>query len=413
MARSKRVLMIAYHFPPVSGSSGVHRTLQFARYLRDHDWQPTVLTVHPRAYRETDDSQLEQVPDDVRVVRAFALDTSRHLSLFGRYPLKLALPDNWKTWAWGGTRAGLKIIARERPNVIWSTYPIATAHSIGLALHRKSGIPWVADFRDSMTEDHYPTPRERWESYREIEGETVHTCTRAVFTTPGARRMYAERYPDITDDRWAVIQNGYDEEDFRSAEALPAPKREPGAPLRLVHAGILYPKERDPSAFFDAVKLVSDSADTPRFQVVLRATGHDEHHSRLIAERGLDEVVRLEPPRPYREALCEMLHADGLLLFQAANCNHQIPAKVYEYIRAARPVLALTDRAGDTASMLLQNGVESIAALDSVDEIESCLRAFLKECETPREAGVDESVAQHSREGRTRELAALFAGVVG
>lgn len=94
----KRVLMIAYHFPPMHGSSGMQRTLRFARYLPDHGWEPIVLAPSPRAYQQTDSGQLADIPQQVRVHRAFALDTARHLTVMGRYPRVLALPDRWVSW---------------------------------------------------------------------------------------------------------------------------------------------------------------------------------------------------------------------------------------------------------------------------------------------------------------------------
>ena len=80
-----RVLIVAYHFPPQAGSSGLLRSLNFCRYLPEFGWLPTVLTIDPRAYERTDGSQLAEVPASVNVIRAFGLDSHRHLSLGGRY----------------------------------------------------------------------------------------------------------------------------------------------------------------------------------------------------------------------------------------------------------------------------------------------------------------------------------------
>ena len=71
----KQVLMVAFHFPPLAGSSGIQRTLRFAAHLPSFGWQPTVLTAHPRAYERTSQDLMSEVGPDVAVERAFALDT--------------------------------------------------------------------------------------------------------------------------------------------------------------------------------------------------------------------------------------------------------------------------------------------------------------------------------------------------
>ena len=87
--------MLAFHYPPCVGSSGVHRTLKFSRYLPEFDWQPIVLTVNSRAYENIGNDQMREIPQDVIVKRAFALNTAKHLSMWGRYLRLLALPDQW------------------------------------------------------------------------------------------------------------------------------------------------------------------------------------------------------------------------------------------------------------------------------------------------------------------------------
>ncbi|MHC4493634.1 MAG: glycosyltransferase [Planctomycetota bacterium] len=409
---SKRILMIAFHFPPVRGSTGLHRTLAFSRYLlEDHGWQPTVLTVHPRAYRATEDAMLGDIAPGVEVVRAFGCDTSRHLSIRGRYPLRMALPDEWVTWWLGAVPAGRKLIRRQRPDVIWSTFPIATAHLIGHTLHRRSKIPWVADFRDSMTEDDYPQPRRKWKVHRRLEGRTVEACARAVFTTPGALRMYRERYPGVAPERLAVIPNGYDERIFLDVESPPrATARERGC-LLLVHSGLLYPSERDPRPFLAAVAALRDAGhvSAKNLRIVLRASGYEEYHRKEIRERGIEDIVGLEDASPYREALAEMVSADGLLLFQASNCNHQIPAKIYEYLRARRPILALTDPEGDTAGVLRRASCGTVVRLDVQDEIAAGMLGFLKKVREGRGAlASDAEIESHSRRARTTELARML-----
>ena len=218
-----RVLMVAFQFPPMSGTSGVQRTLRFVRDLPAFGWQPIVLTAHSRAYSAVSDDMLDEVPADVIVERAFALDTARHLAAFGRYPAFLARPDRWFSWWLGAVPAGIRLIERWKPAALWSTYPIASAHCVGATLAKRSSLPWVAEFRDPMAHEGYPADPATWQSFLRVEQNTFPRAAASVFTTEGAARLYRERYPALA-DRMHVIENGYDEESFVAAERTGGPR---------------------------------------------------------------------------------------------------------------------------------------------------------------------------------------------
>ena len=408
----KRLLMIAFHFPPLAGSSGIQRTLCFARHLPRFGWEPLILTAHPRAYERVSDDQLKDVPFDTVVERAFALDSSRHLAVMGRYPAFAARPDRWVTWWLGAVAKGRRMIRKYRPDALWSTYPIATAHKIGHTLHRLSGLPWIADFRDPMAQDGYPADPKTWQSFKEIEEAALRSASFGVFVTPGSARLYHERYPDIPNARLAVIENGYDEDDFAPLDGS-APRKGPLLPdtFTLLHSGIVYPIERDPTQLFRALRLMLDegSLKPGELRVRLRATAHEALLATLIDTFRVAEIVELAPPIPYRQTLEEMMRADGLLVLQASNCNEQIPAKVYEYLRCQRPIIALTDPAGDTSRLLSKSGIHNIARLDSAEDIALALRRFLDQVKRG-EATLpsDALVAGASRLHRARELAGLL-----
>jgi glycosyltransferase involved in cell wall biosynthesis len=412
MNTNRRVLLIAYHYPPVKISSGIQRTLKFSAYLRENGWEPMVLTISPRAYEQTSDDQIAEIPEGMVVERAFGLDTSRHLAIGKRYPGLLAQPDRWVSWLPGAVWRGMSMIRRHRPSVIMSTYPIATAHLIGLSLQRLSGLPWVADFRDLMTEPGYPRDPLTWRIHRRLEAAIIRRCARAVFTTEGARAMYAERYPEKPASNWSVIENGFDDENFRDAESGfdRKPIGQPGQ-LTLIHSGILYPQERNPRPFFAALRALKDSGEIgpARLQVVLRATGSDHIYRPMLTELNLTDIVKLAPTANYREALREMLVADGLLLFQASICNHQVPAKLYEYLRAGRPIFTLTDPIGNTADVLRAAEAMDIVNIADADDITVGLRHFLGRLQDGSATGARREIANlHSRRSRTRELARLL-----
>jgi hypothetical protein len=222
--------------------------------------------------------------------------------------------------------------------------------------------------------------------------------------------MYRERYPALDTSRFAVVANGYDESSFQLAEARAGSRKSDG-PLVLLHSGVLYPVERDPRCFYEALKRLRDLGriGPDRLKVVLRSTGHDKHHRSLIDEYGIAEIVELAPPLAYREALQEMLEVDGLLIVQASNCNHQIPAKIYEYLRARKPIFALTDPRGDTAQVLRDASLDSIVPLDDADLIEKGLVRFLEGVRAGTGSVADDAeIARHSRLARTLELGGIL-----
>ncbi len=406
--------MIAYHFPPLAGSSGIQRTLRFVQHLPALGWQPLVLSAHPRAYENTNDDLLADVPAMAVVRRAFALDAARHLQLKGRYLGWMARPDRWISWRFDAMRQGLQLIEEYKPDVIWSTYPIATAHLIASRLHRKTGVPWIADFRDPMAQDGYPADPRTWQSYQAIEADAAAHARYCVFTTPGAASVYQRRYPSAA-SRMVVLENGYDEESFAAAAPQPTNDSIPadgGRPLVMLHSGIVYPSERDPIQLFVALGRLkkAGSLSPAELRIRFRASVHDGLLQNLAQAHGAQDFIELCPAIPYREALAEMMAVDALLVLQASNCNEQIPAKIYEYLRAGKPILALTDPAGDTAGVLRGAGLHDIARLDSADEIARILPALVHDWRQGKVSLPQKpAVQQASRRGRSQALAGLLA----
>lgn len=397
-----RVLLIAFHYPPASSSSGHLRTMAFVRHLPAFGWQPTVLTAHARAY-EGKVSGVATDEDAASVQRAFAFDTKRHLGLGGRYPLLLATPDRWVSWWPDAVRKGLRIIKNQQIDVIWSTYPIMTAHLIAFTLHRLTGIPWIADFRDPAG---CGPSRLNGRVGRWIENKAIKNAARTTFTTHGACRLYSERFAQESGKgRFDVIPNGFEESAFDNIKGYVPDNRRP---CTLVHSGLLYRDGRNPIPFFRALSALKSRGVVTRetLHVVLRASGHEEEYRAALTALGLEDIVSLEPQISYPEALAEQGGADGLLLFQGAQFNVQIPAKAYEYLRIKRPVLALTDPRGDTAALLAEIGNGSTVAIDDEEEIARVLMVFLSKLKANEFRGPDKTqIMRYSRLVSAEKLA--------
>jgi hypothetical protein len=146
----------------------------------------------------------------------------------------------------------------------------------------------------------------------------------------------------------------------------------------------------------------------------LRASGNDSEYGQLIEQLQLGGTVQLATDLAYEAALAEMSRADGLLLLQGPACNSQIPAKAYEYLRAGRPIMGLTDADGDTGRLLRSCGVEHVVSLIDVAGIERTLLDFVRSIQ--RGAAIApraESVAGHSRRASAARLAELFDTLAG
>lgn len=405
-------MLVAYHFPPFSGSSGIQRTLRFAQYLPDFGWRPIVLTVMPSAYDSIDQRSLTSIPSTCEVVRTRCLDASRHLSIGGRYPALAAIPDRWSSWRFWGVRAGQRLAAERGIEAIWSTYPIATAHLVGAEIARRTALPWIADFRDPMAQDGYPTEPRCWQAFKRIEERAAANAARMVFVAPSALEMYRQRYPAAPSDRFVLIGNGFDEDSFTG---LVARERSVHGPPVLLHSGIVYPSERNPTALFEALGVMSKAGriEPGDFIIRFRAAVHETMLHDLSVRHGIQPFIDIQPAIPYRDALREMLEADALIVMQGSTCNEQIPAKLYEYLRAGRPILGLTDPIGDTALMLRELGYVHLAPLESAQAIERLIPEFLDMLNAGTLPVLPPSqIDRHSRRALTGRLAALLDTVV-
>ena len=409
----RRVLLVAMHYPPMYGS-GVQRLLALSRDLPEFGWQVDVLTVTEHALPETEPARTADIPHDTTVMRAWGVDTRRRLSFKGRYPTFLALPDRWMTWRIGALLAGLRYIRRQRPDALLSSFPIATAHHIGADLRRLTRIPWVADFRDPMAQDEYPADRRVWRSFLKVEQRVTRSAQALTFTSPSAKDYYVARYGAELASRCAVVPNGYDQAAFAELDEC-APAALAGRRIEALHSGLLYPWERNPLPFFRAVAGLHQQGFFAQHPVhfMFRASGFAEQFEPAVAALGITELVSFAARLPYHDALREMHDTDLLLAFQAANSNFQTPAKIYEYLRIGRPILALVAPGGDTAQLLAGLPVATLADIESEQQIGAALRSCVAAIESGQSAalGTGIEVEQYSRRESARLMAAVLDSV--
>jgi glycosyltransferase involved in cell wall biosynthesis len=358
----RHVVFVAFHYPPEASSSGVLRTLKYTRYLAEFGWRVTVISPETSAYAVCDPNLEAQIPSSTRVIRTRYLNTRRHLAVGGVYPALLALPDVWIGWWPWAVAAGKRLLAEDPFDAIYSTSPHATSHLIAGRLAALSGKPWVIDFRDPWVEDPPEPGTPNGPVFRNVnrwlERWVVNRSSAIVTSTSHLRDLLRGRYADLPDGKVHAILNGYDEADFAGLSTEPKPR---GKRLRIVHAGSVNPEFRDPRPLLTAVGTLIREGQILASECEIEFIGGGPYgDSREVADAieraGLAGVVAFLPRVPYEESLLRLTGADLLLLLQASDDTiGLVPAKLYEYLRAQKPTLALV-RTGAVTEVLERTG---------------------------------------------------------
>jgi hypothetical protein len=412
----KKVLMVAYHYPPEGSSSGVLRTLKFSKYLPRHQWAPSVLTVKSWLYPIRDMDLMADIPPNVAVHRTWALDSVRHLGIRGRHLACLAIPDRFVTWLPFGIACGLRVIRQEGIQALCSTSPVPTAHLIAAVLKRVTGLPWLADFRDPWIEEGlHPRPGTlRYRTESTLERLVVTSADRVVVTTPRMKADFLARYPTLSPARVDVIYNGYDEADFPIGGDVPQ-----GTRFEIIHAGLVTPDYRNPLPVLRTMAQLIAEGLIPAEKVRITFLGDSPYLSSndflsSVHSLGLRHVVHIAPHVAHRDALRLMREASVLLLLQASEDTRAlIPAKSFEYLRLGRPILALT-LAGATADLL--RGMSHCYAVTPSDEagIRNALTQLYRLwAQSPVAITLTRSIQRFERAALAGELAGILDEVCG
>jgi Glycosyl transferase 4-like domain len=382
----RKLLIATLHFPPCAGS-GVFRMLGFARHLPTFDWQTTVVAPPKMPWEPVDEALVRRIPQGT-VVHQVRYPQSRLWKT-----LKQAATYEW--WLPRAVPACARMVVRERPDAVLTSGPPHAVHLLGSWLKRRYGLPWVADFRDPWIAGGWQRRglRRRWETH--CERRVIRDADLIVANAPLACVALQQAFPDHS-GKMISITNGFDSEDFPTAEASAAPSRaaDSSTAIQIVHTGDVY-FQRDPRPLLEAVQGLSATSVRGRGSVTLCFIGRTHSLNDEVRQRGMEALVEIRDQVAYQQALEEMTKADILLLLDAPGRRTGVPAKLYEYLGAGRPILALAESDGDTAWVLRESGVlHRLARSDDIPGIQKGLAEL-----------VDASTAWRGRPATTLALA--------
>lgn len=407
---SRRLLIITLQFPPAHHSA-TRRIAKFARYLPEHGWESSVVTVRTRYHRQLDENGLLDVPAGTRVYRAFGFDPRNSLSVGGHYPGLLALPDRAASWLPFATRRALAVARRERIDAILSTSPPVTAHCVALLVQRRTGLPWAADFRDPWSvEDRGPL---KAALDRRLEARVVRAADRILVTTRALAGDLHRRFGLEVADKTRELANGYDEHDFAS---LPTPAM--NGRFSIAHVGQVYRDHRNPALVLEAVRRCLDQGLLPGDAEVVfvgagpMADGGGELQ-RIVAQLGLQHAVRTVPHIDYRSALQTIVSSPALLLLQCGDALHaEVPAKAFEYLRSGRRILTVAPAHSATADLMQRFAGVEVASPSDVADIADKLVVTYRAWQRGGH-GIERDLSGCDRRSLTARLAAILNELYG
>jgi glycosyltransferase involved in cell wall biosynthesis len=361
------LLLVAYAFPP-ENISGAARPYRFYRYLPESGISPVVITASPQNRQQPDIVFVRDVPRD------FPRQTwSWHMERIVR---KLLLPGAMGlTWSHKAAAQARSRVPTQGRTAVLSTSPPLSAHLAALKIKRKLGIPWIADFRDPMN----PSGEiavSRMNVYSMLESIVFSQADAVIANTDAVCEQWRGRYPGHC-EKFHVIWNGFDPVEVITP--LPIPQR---SFKHLVHAGELY-AGRHPGAILDSIqRLITRGALAPgRLRLSLIGPSTDAVIPNLdvlhrLAESGVVEYVPTLIPRDKARLIA--CQADALLLLQPQSDN-QLPAKLFEYIRIGRPILAYIRRNSPAERILIRSGIpyRAIYPGDPPQEVDAKMLEFL------------------------------------
>lgn len=412
------VLLITYHFPP-SAASGAFRLLGFAQHLPKFGYRVGVLAPPTLPWEPVDVSLGARVPPETML---YPVDYPRHASRF----LRRLSP--YGIWAWYARHTVAHAVREMRPDVVLSSGPPHVVHLLGCEVQRRFGIPWVLDCRDPwVTTTDVLAPRGWKAAYERFWERRMFARADAILcNAPHAHQQLALALPHFA-EKLHTIPNGYDPDLFPPSR-LPSPQRavgpegpwfapiRPNGPVRFLHAGQLY-AGRDPRPLLDAVAELSGTQVPPlRFEFLGRtevAGGVNLHEEAM--KRGLGESIICRGQLSYQQTLAEMSTADVLVLMDTPKRRIGVPAKLYEYIGAGRPVLATGQIDGDLAVTLRQSGLPCrIARPDDAKAIRDAITELVCGVANGTLPSVcDEARRRFARETLAGELATVLDGLRG
>lgn len=429
----KRVLIIAYYWPP-SGGSGVQRWLKFAKYLRDFGWEPIVYTVENGEYPAVDESLLDDVPEGMEVIRSkiwepftlykkfvgrkkddkmkpgFIIEDGKMgwKEKFSRWVRgNFFIPDARKFWIKPSVKRLTKRLKEKPVDVIISTSTPQSCHMIGLGLKRKTGLPWLADFRDPWTTiyffDDLGLSKSSVRKHKKMEANVL---TEADAVTVVGPHMQQDLGGLVKRDI-QVITNGYDSSDLDNLD-VSYPQE-----FSLSYIG-MFMDTQNHDALWSGIKKLREQDEEFKKDFKLRFIGNvDQTIVSSIHKFGIEDCLERKNYIPHSEVPFFLASSAVLLLSinKGANAKGILTGKLFEYLAAKRPILCMGPNDGDAGKVINDTKAGIVIEWEDEATVMETLKKWHQSWKNGDLKADSTGIEKYSRRELTRALAEILNSI--
>ena len=427
MSYKKKVLIITYYWPP-AGGSGVQRWLKFSKYLRDFEIEPVIYTIDNPSYPILDKSLESEIPKDLEILKQAIFEPNSMLSFFGRNNKKESagflnpnptffgsiiqyiranyfIPDARKFWIQPSVNFLSNYLENNHIDAIITTGPPHSMHLIGLELKKKLGIKWISDFRDPWTEIDYfqqlPLTKKATKKHQDLEQEVLINSDMVVVVGETMKDKFLKHT-----NRIEVLTNGFDTIETSLTQEL-------DEKFSITHVGLMN-SDRNPTILWKVLNEISNT--NLNFKNDLRIKLIGKLDDAVIQDLKVFDHNTIEtiPYLDHKDVGKYQASSQILLLSinEVPSAKGIITGKIFEYLQAKRPILAIGPEDGDAAMILKNTNAGTIVGFKNKTALKATILNLYKDYKEGVLFVKSIDIEQYHRKNITSQLAEVIKKVV-
>lgn len=420
----KKALIITYYWPP-AGGSGVQRWLKFVKYFRDFGIEPIIYTVKDPNYPFEDESLIKDIPENIEVIKQpiwepnnlFSFKTKKKSagflnsdpSFFDRILQYIRanyfIPDARKYWVKPSVKYLKRLLDERVIDVIITTGPPHSLHLIGNELKKKTNIKWIADFRDPWIDidyfHHLPLSKDSLLKHQELEKQVV-TNADSVLVVGNTMKSNFEKYSNKIE----VVTNGYDTELVETESLL-------DSKFSLTHIGLMN-LDRNHSIFWQAISELMNENYEFKNDLLLRFIGSvDDSVKDEVHKNELSEVSEFIDYLPHNEVIEYQKKSQALLLFvnNVPSAAGIITGKIFEYLIAKRPIIAIAPEKGDLSHIISDTNSGKVIDFSNKSELKNTILELYKKYKVGENSVSSKNIEKYHRRELTKKVSEIISTI--